>query len=72
MQLRIEVILSQTNAGTAARVATVRRIVEIAGLRDADVDCALRDGVLCGTISSDRVLELALLDGVADFRLATA
>ncbi|MBB5209680.1 hypothetical protein [Chiayiivirga flava] len=68
MQLQIEVILA--GAQPAQRAAAVRKVLDATELRGADVERALRDGVLRGVISSDRVLELAVLDVVADFQLA--
>lgn len=71
MQLHIEVTLTDPDpAFPARREAAVRRVLEIAELRDVDIERALRDGILCGVISSERVLELAVLDVVADFHLA--
>lgn len=71
MQLHIEVTLADPDpALPTRREAAVRRVLEVAELREVDLERALRDGVLCGVISSDRVLELAVLDVVADFHLA--
>lgn len=70
MQLQIEVILAPSHAApAAAREAAVRRIIDAAALRHVDLDAALRDGVLRGVISSERVLDLAMLDAVGDFAL---
>lgn len=70
MQLLIEVVVARAHAAQPTLcAAAVRRIMDVAALRDVDVDSALREGVLRGVISSDRVMDLAMLDVVADFEL---
>lgn len=71
MQLHVEVTLTETRAEHPARWhAAVQKIVEVAGLRDADLERAAREGVLRGVMSSERLLDLAVLDVVADFQLS--
>lgn len=69
MQLNIEVTLTEGRPGDRWHSA-MHRVVAVGELRDADLERAARDGVLRGVISSDRVLEIAVLDEVADFQLA--
>lgn len=71
MQLHVEVTLKETRAEHPARWhAAVQQVLDVAGLRDADLERAARDGVLRGVMSSERLLELAVLDVVADFQLS--
>ena len=70
MQLHIEVTLTDTGCAGERWQAAMHRVVQVGGLRDADLVGAARDGVLRGVISSERVLELAVMDEVQDFQLA--
>lgn len=72
MQLFVEVTLTETRAEHPARWhAAVQKVLDVAGLRDADLERAASEGVLRGVMSSDRLLDLAVLDVVADFQLDT-
>ena len=71
MQLHVEVTLTETPAGHPARWhAAVQQVLQVAGLREADLERAAREGVLRGVMSSERLLDLAVLDVVADFQLS--
>lgn len=70
MQLHIEVTLCHRYVEQPGWLqAAVSRIMQVADLREADFERLRRDGVLSGLISSERVLALAVLEEVADFRL---
>ena len=69
MQLQIEVTLTACCSGDRWRSA-MHRVVQVGEMREADLERAARDGVLRGVISSERVLDLAVLEEVADFQLA--
>jgi hypothetical protein len=70
MQLHVEVTLTESRAEHPARWhAAVQKVLEVAGLRNADLERAAIDGVLRGVMSSERLLDLAVLDVVADFQL---
>lgn len=70
MQLHIEVTLTDSFADHPdGWQAAVRKILQVGGLRNADLARAAREGVLCGVMSSERLLDLAVLDEVADFQL---